>query len=254
MAEREESYKIGGHSRLIIFCNICVFPSRTVSLKDRREGHICIRCKSNARQRLIQFAVDSVSKRVAKRNGDFRVIGVSDSEVTSLALSRRLGSKYKNYQYHEEPFLDITKPGLSLFSSADIVICSEVLEHVPAPVGLAFDGLAKILKASGTLIISVPHSLKNSRHIEHFLELRNPELIDGSKYRGQTVEGKIITYENLVFHGGAGATLEHRVFSEESLIRELEKAGFQNLKKLGNKKLFGIDFEPWSRVWIATKA
>lgn len=239
---------------MIIFCNICILPSITVSLEDRREGHICIRCKSNARQRLIQFAIDFVTKRGVKSKGDFRVIGVSDSEVTSVALSRKFGSKYKNYQYHEEPFLDITKPGINLFNSADIVVCSEVLEHVPAPVQPAFDGLAKILKSSGTLIISVPHSQNNSRHIEHFLELRNAELLDGSKYRGITVEGKIITYENLVFHGGAGSTLEHRVFSEESLIRELKKAGFKNLKKLGNKKLLGIDFEPWSRVWIATKA
>jgi fructose-bisphosphate aldolase class II len=59
---------------------------------------------------------------------------------------------------------------------------------------------------------------------------------------------------DLVFHGGAGSTLEYRVFSEDSLRCNLIASGFVNIELQKNYRIFGIVWVPWSRVWIAQKS
>lgn len=73
------------------------------------------------------------------------------------------------------------------------------------------------------------------------------------KLVGVNSEGELLEFSNLIFHGGIGATLEYRVFSEDSLVEALTEAGFRNLQKIANHPILGIIWEPWSRVWIAQK-
>jgi len=83
----------------------------------------------------------------------------------------------------------------------------------------------------------------------------NSLLIQGDTpiLRGTDTEGNPQEFGNLVFHGGAGSTLEYRVFSEDSIEEELLACGFVKLEKQGNVRCLGIIWEPWSRVWVAQK-
>lgn len=129
------------------------------------------------------------------------------------------------------------------------------MEHVQPPIELAFTGLFKLLKPGGWLILSVPHRGTDSPHEEHFPIMTNSELISEPipRLKGIDLEGNIREFLELVFHGGAGATLEYRVFSETSLISYLEKSGFKNIKAQIDMRVFGFTWEPWSKVWIGQK-
>ena len=62
-----------------------------------------------------------------------------------------------------------------------------------------------------------------------------------------TKKGKIQKFNNLVYHGGAGATLEMRSFTRSSLFSDFTKAGFSqiNFHQL-NVPEFGIK---WPINW-----
>jgi SAM-dependent methyltransferase len=183
------------------------------------------------------------------------IVGVSDGLPISNAFKSRFGARYSNFEFHVEPFLDITQLKPEFESIADFVTCSEVLEHVQPPVDFAFLGLYKLLKPGGWLIFSVPHTKSGSPHIEHFPIMVNSTLIQGDIpiLRGTDTEGNPQEFGNLVFHGGAGSTLEYRVFSEDSIKEKLLACGFVQLEKQGNVRPLGIIWEPWSRVWVAQK-
>jgi SAM-dependent methyltransferase len=182
-----------------------------------------------------------------------KIIGVSDGHVMEKILKKLYRSNYANYHYHQDPRLDITQVPQDLYGSADIISCTEVLEHVAPPVSLAFSGLRKILKEHGKLILSVPHSDSFGKHIEHFPEMTNTELIlgDNPKLIGTLREGERTEFTELVFHGGVGFTLEYRVFSAASLREHLLRAGFNNLRLNRNRRALGISWENWSRIWIS---
>ena len=73
------------------------------------------------------------------------------------------------------------------------------------------------------------------------------------KLAGIDLKGQALEFTNLVFHGGIGARLEYRVFSQDSLIKNLEAVGFNEIQPIQNSLFYGISWEPWSRVWIAKK-
>ena len=62
-------------------------------------------------------------------------------------------------------------------------------------------------------------------------------------------------HDNLVFHGGIGATLEMRLFAQADLIRKLRGAGFSEVVlQMEPVERFGIVFEgPQSRPLVARK-
>ena len=194
--------------------------------------------------------------KAAKPFRSLRILGVSDGNLTSTTLTRLYGDKYTNYHYHLEPRLDITAVPVDLYGTVDIISCSEVLEHVEPPIEKAFTGLFKLLRKNGKLILSVPHTDLNGMHVEHFPEMNNIKLSkrDGRRLlSGQSIHGDYLEFTELNFHGGMGATLEFRIFSQKSLEEFLRAAGFRNSVMQGNHFLFGISWEPWSRVWNAEK-
>lgn len=235
-------------------CNSCIWIRRTADGPDRREGLLCPNCGLSARQRSILLAIQKI--RLKKRVGrNFQLTGVSDGASIWKVLTSKFKANYKNFEYHIEPRLDITNVESAMECTADIVSCSEVLEHVQPPVEAAFTGLNVILKKGGFCVISVPYREKGHPHIEHFpvLTYSQIDLSGEPKLIGKTATGEIIEFGNLVFHGGAGSTLEYRVFSEDSLRSKLLSSGFVNIEIQKNHRIFGIVWEPWSRVWIAQK-
>jgi len=164
---------------------------------------------------------------------NLRGLGVSDSEVYSRRLEDKLG--YRNTFFHREPRLDIASVPESEFGKYDFVISSDVFEHVVPPVEAAFQNVFRLLRPNGVFVFTVPYSLEATT-VEHFPELHQYAVARlGGRHVlvNRTREGKTQIYEDLVFHGGPGSTLEMRVFSERGLRDVLSGAGFQEVRFYG---------------------
>ena len=237
------------------FCNSCIAVRKTYKGANLREGLNCPKCGLNARHRSVLLVIQLLLLK-KKVRGKFQIVGVSDGASMQGAFTRKFPSKYLNFEYHTEPRLDVSDVPVSFESIAQIVTCSEVLEHVEPPVALAFKGLNLLLMKGGYLVLSVPHNIKGVAHVEHFPNLVDSKIESKSGkpvLSGKSLSGEYLEFENLVFHGGAGSTLEYRVFSEDSLRDHLTKAGFVKIRPCKNYRFFGIVWQPWSRVWVAQK-
>jgi len=218
-----------------------------------REAFNCSFCNATSRERAVIVGVKKAMKFYG--HGGQMIIGISDGALTEQNLIKKYGKNYKNYHYHKEPLLDITQVSPSLNCIADLVTCSEVLEHVQPPISSAFSGLYSLLKPGGTLVLSVPHTPKGNTHQEHYPILDKSKLLlePVPTLKGIDENGDERSFHNLVFHGGIGSTLEYRVFSEDSLLELLQNAGFIKIKTINDSRFLGIAWEPWSRVWTARK-
>lgn len=157
---------------------------------------------------------------------ELRGLGMSDWDGYAEPLSRKLG--YQNTYLHQEPALDITDPDPARLGTLDFLISTDVIEHVAPPVSLAFENSRKLLKPGGVFVFSVPYNLEGDT-VEHFPDLHEYRIEERAGEHvlfNRTRDGREETFEDLVFHGGPGETLELRVFSLGGLQRDLELAGF----------------------------
>ncbi len=213
-------------------CNVCGKINETKIAGLRREESSCNGCGSTVRTRAV---VSALSVILFKRSlcipdfpvrPDIRGIGMSDWEGYALPLSKKLS--YRNTFYHKEPRLDITVPGPELEGTLDFVISSDVFEHIAPPVSIAFENVRRLLKPGGAFIFTVPYT-KEGATIEHFPDLHEYRIVKGDHgyvLKNRAKDGREQIFDNLIFHGGPGATLEMRVFSESSLLEECRNAGF----------------------------
>jgi SAM-dependent methyltransferase len=184
-----------------------------------------------------------------------RGLGISDSDIYAGKLERCFN--YTNTFYHREPRFDLTAPDETHYGLYDFVICSDVLEHVTPPADRAMETLFRLLKPHGQLILTLPFSVDPSS-IEHFPDLKDFGM---SQVNGKTVlvkqkpDGGYEVFDNLVFHGGPGSTLEMRIFSEDDLKARLTAAGFPTVRVLTiNSPQHGVTFAgPCSLPIIASK-
>jgi SAM-dependent methyltransferase len=184
-----------------------------------------------------------------------RAIGMSDPPEFAARMAAKFD--YTNSFYHQPPKLDITAPDASDLGRYDLVISSEVLEHVPPPVERGFANIARLLKPDGLLALTVPYRVDGAT-TEHYPDLHEYTLATPG---GRTVlvnrrrDGGIEVFENLCFHGGDGSTLEIRVFSEPSLRELLTGAGFDSVRiACESFPEFGVEHtEAWSLPIAARK-
>jgi len=174
---------------------------------------------------------------------------MTDWEGYAVKLAEKFN--YRNTYYHEEPRLDISAASIaSELMENDFIISSEVFEHVAPPVSRAFENVWKMLKPRGVLVLTVPYGTQ-AETIEHFPELNEFSIVEkeGSfVLRNKTKGGIVQEFNDLVFHGGPGSTLEMRVFAENALIQHLNDAGFADVKVHRTADLVhGIWWpEPWA--------
>lgn len=183
--------------------------------------------------------------------------GMGMSDIDDFAGPLAAKFSYTNTYYHKPPLFDVTRPDPTLDGKFDFIISSEVLEHVPDPVAPAFEKLYRMLKPDGVLFLTVPYSLKATT-VEHFPSLHDfavTALRDHWVLVNRSADGRLQTYDNLVFHGGPGSTLEMRVFNESTLRGLLQGAGFESIRIAGEACAeFGIvPDDPWSLPIAARK-
>ncbi len=241
-------------------CNICGRNHWTPRAELTREAQTCA-CGSTVRLRSIIHLLSQELFGQSLTLSDFPVrpdlkgIGLSDGIYPDL-LSKKLG--YTNTFYDREPRLDITlPPDPALAGTLDFLISTEVFEHVAPPVSRAFEGAIALMKPGGLLILTVPFN-PDGVTIEHFPDLYKYELAKRGEtniLKNTTRTGEEQIFENLVFHGGPGSTLEMRIFSLQGLLDELEQAGFVSIRVASESTPeFGIFWDaPWSLPIIARK-
>jgi SAM-dependent methyltransferase len=226
---------------LITFrCNICDQQNESRLGQLTREDPSCSRCGSTVRMRSI---VQVLTTELFGRSLSISEIQPARPEVVGIGMSCWDGYAiplahhitYKNTFYHQEPRLDIIHIEPSMEGTLDFVVSTDVFEHVEPPVSVAFENVRKLLKPDGVFIFSVPFTHPGEEWVptqEHFPDLYNYELqetADGHRLKNTTRDGEVQYFDNLVFHGGPGSTLEMRVFSEWSILNELKNAGFHDI-------------------------
>jgi len=242
-------------------CNICGAQNRSdVPVRDR-EAVSCSQCRSSIRFRSVILALSRALFGMDLELPEFpllksvRGLGISDADTYSARLENRFS--YTNTFYHRDPRFDLLRPDERELGKYDFVICSDVLEHAPSPIEVAFATLGGLLKPTGFLVLTVPYSLEPGT-LEHYPELAEAafaEINGRTVLVGRSSDGGYHVFDGLTFHGGAGSTLERRIFSDAGIRKGLAAAGFPivHFDSLGNRG-FGVDLSaPCSLPVIATR-
>ena len=174
-------------------------------------------------------------------------------------LAKGLAQKfdYTNTFYDTSPRFDILRPEPRDEGAYDFVISSEVFEHIPPPVQPAFDNLRRVLSGKAFVVFSVPWA-PDGHTREHYPDLhdwRIEKSKGGHRLINRTADGVLQTFDNLIFHGGPGLTLEMRLFSRPDLESHFEAAGFDNVEVStpDENPDYGIVGKPWSLGMVARK-
>jgi SAM-dependent methyltransferase len=226
----------GPYPRLHRFtCNLCGSEGIAENRGWPRDTATCTVCGSAARFRCLADIIArelfgaEVPLPALPRRPDLVGAGMSDHPALAAALGRRMS--YTNTFYHCEPRLDVSAPG-DHAGRYDLVVCSEVFEHVPPPVEPAFAGLFELLRPGGLLVFSVPYSAEGETR-ELFPDLHRYEVVaegGGHVLRNTTRDGRVQEFSDLVFHGGPGETLELRAFALPDLLTRFAAAGFTDMR------------------------
>jgi SAM-dependent methyltransferase len=240
-------------------CNLCGARNSAALAQLSRETPSCSGCGSNVRFRAMARLVvremlgcDATLPDVPTRR-DIAGLGLSDVAAYALPLADKFA--YENTWFHTAPQLDIAAAPPERFGRYDFVLSSDVFEHVAPPISRAFENARRLLKPGGKFIFTVPFSLDPDT-VEHFPELHDWTMAerDGTwRLTNTTRAGTRQTFDDLVFHGGPGTTLEMRLFSQSGLEREFARAGFARVRVAAEPYLpFGIQWpEPFSVPMVA---
>lgn len=245
-----------GHGILRFRCNICGKNTSFPRQQMLRETSSCVYCGSTVRRRSIIHALSMALFKRSLAIPDFPVrrdltgIGLSDWDGYAVPLAKKLA--YTNTFYHMAPKLDITSIEPSQHGLYDFIISSDVFEHIPRPISRAFENARQLLKPGGAMIFSVPYVAGETR--EHFSEGSGHSI----QRRGgdwvmfvNTDGGLVQEFPNVTFHGGAGTTVEFRLFGRDSLAKDCMNAGFEPIRVHDETvEEFGIVWNPY----IAEKA
>jgi len=242
-------------------CNICCAHNRVLKNEFGRETGLCSKCHSNVRLRSIvhllslSFFGESLSLPNFPIRKELIGLGMSDWEVYANSLKTKFS--YTNTYYHQEPRLDITQISYEMYDSVDFIISSDVFEHINPPINKAFKNSYNLLKDNGVFIFSVPFVIEGET-LEHFPDLHLYTIeLTGNRYvlRNTTKNGQEQIFEDLIFHGGPGSTLEMRIFSKNDIIMHFQSAGFSSIEFFENNySKYGIIWEnKYSLPLIARK-
>jgi hypothetical protein len=213
-------------------CNICGAHNQVAQLAT--EPASCA-CGSNVRIRALihllsmELFGESLVLRDFPRLRSIRGLGMSDHQGYAVPLADKLD--YTNTYYDREPRFDFTEPHPQLAGMYDFILSADVIEHIAPPVERAFEETCRLLKPSGFLGITVFCS-PDDRMREHFPELNDYRVVqlgDRPVLVNRRRDGTVEVREDLIFHGGTGATLEMREFGMTQLERKLLASGFREV-------------------------
>ncbi|CAO3440065.1 type 11 methyltransferase [Azospirillum argentinense] len=242
-------------------CNVCGVQNVCSGDRIGRETASCDGCGSTVRMRsiihLLSTALWGRSMPLPEFPQDKGIVGKGLSDW--IGYADRLAEKfsYTNTFYHQEPRLDIENVTEEEKGTCDFLISTDVFEHTLGPALKAFVGAYELLKPGGSLIFTVPFTLE-AETVEHYPQLTDFTIATlGGKYFvvGQTAAGAYELYQEPVFHGGPGQTLEMRVFCRKAVEAHLRDAGFTDILVLerSEPECGVLLTESWSLPILARK-
>ena len=216
-------------------CNICGADNQVE--KFATEPASCA-CGSNVRIRalihLLSMELFNQSLTLAEfpRLKAIRGLGMSDHEGYARLLAEKFD--YTNTYYDREPRFDFTAQHPDRYGIYDFILSADVLEHIAPPVEHALEESCRLLKPHGILGITVfCHPSDQLR--EHFPDLRQYRVVplgENMVLINRRDDGKLEIRDDLIFHGGSGATLEMREYGATALRQQLLGAGFCDVEFL----------------------
>ena len=170
-----------------------------------------------------------------------------------------LGEKFELYQYllRSAAVSGYHRVPSDQHGTYDFILSSDVFEHVAPPIERAFEEAFRLLKPHGVLCITVPSSVADETD-EHYPDLHQYSIVELAgehvlinRKKDRTLE----VHDNLVFHGGIGATLEMRQFSQRDMAGKLRGSGFTQVEyQTESVPQFGIVLVGnWSLPLVARK-
>jgi SAM-dependent methyltransferase len=173
-----------------------------------------------------------------------RGLGMTDKEGYARILAEKFD--YTNTHYDREPRLDFTESHPQLAGAYDFILSADVLEHIAPPVERALEEVSRLLQPHGFLGVTV-YCNPADRMREHFPELHEYRVVPlgaANVLINRRGDGSLEIRDDLVFHGGSGATLEMREFGATELERKLLASGFRQVHFLtDNLPEIGIYFD-----------
>ena len=215
-------------------CNICGFVNALEEIPW--ETSTCSGCRSNVRMRALihLLSVELYGQPLTltrfPANKQVRGCGLSDDLLYAVPLAKKFD--FTNTFYDREPYLDLTATHPEQYGTYDFILSSDVFEHIAPPVERAFDEACRLLKPNGFLCITVPSSPADGDTVEYYPDLFDYSIVDVDGERllvNRKKDGTTETHRNLEFHGGIGATLLMREFTQKDLARKLKASGFSDV-------------------------
>ena len=158
-----------------------------------------------------------------------RGLGLSDQPGYANILAEKFD--YTNTYYDREPRFDIAESHPQLAGTYDFILLADVLEHIAPLVECALAEACRLLKPRGFLGITVFCNLVDQMR-EHFPELNEFRIVrlgESQVLVNRRRDGSLEARDDLIFHGGSGATLEMREFGMTALRNRLLEAGFREV-------------------------
>lgn len=212
-------------------CNVCGEPFRATWLELHREIPSCSNCGSTVRHRQLAKALTSIAS--SMDNASITIVGISDHPIIQELLDRYPQVTYVNTYLDEAPTLDLENVQESWIGFADVLVVSDVLEHVMFPMTRALHGCLGVLKPGGSIVITMPYTLRGPS-VEHYPWMKDYEVsADESGLPvviGIDGDGIRLPILNPNFHGGPGRTLEMRMLELSVVLEAIESAGFQSVR------------------------
>jgi hypothetical protein len=212
-------------------CNVCSAENQMPEGGFTRDEASCDECNSSVRLRALLRTLSIELFNAALALPDFpkvksiRGLGMSDNGKCASLLSEKFD--YRNTFYHQEPRFDAAQPATAERGLYDFVLASDIFEHVAPPVEQSFRNVIGLLKPNGFLAMSVPYSIEDTAR-EHFGGLHDHSVVKAGEHLAlvnRSRDGEWQVFDDIILHGGQGATLELRVFSEADLRRLLAAVG-----------------------------
>lgn len=217
-------------------CNICGAHSPVPGARGREE-YACGACGAILRWRSVVAALSTAVHGRSLVIDEFPprpdLVGLGTSDWEGYAERLSTAFAYRNTYLHHEPRLDVASPPPpELLGSCDFVLSSDVLEHVVPPYRRSLAHLRAMLRPGGVLVLTVPMAPAGETD-EHFPDLHEHAVVElGPRpvLVNRTAQGDLQVFDDLVFHGGEGSTLEMRVVSAPDLLAALEEVGFVDVR------------------------
>ncbi len=139
-------------------CNICHWTGRHMGSDEWHPHTICWKCRSAVRHRLLTEAVRSLDGLTLHDLADSKRIlhFAPERQTTPLFASRAASYKTADFMRDDvDARLDLTNMPSQADGSVDLLICCDVLEHVPDHMQ-GMREIFRVLAPGGSAILTVP--------------------------------------------------------------------------------------------------